>query len=585
MGCISLRRRAGRYYFFFTHRALKRADRFFQAAERSVFAQDLHDRPKVGRVRKSRRRDTEHFGYVRNVAGERRRVGFIRFHIGGETVCARDRFDLFEPNGAIVRVVVRRLEIAEYLFDGRAVETVGVFGFERLVEEVAYHLHRLFRANEVFSAFLAADAHTQREYFTHIFLIRKVRFLFVRAELVRPSFEEVVRFRFRELGHIRFGNVVEFENIEQRAALTHFADRVLELVDVFIGEFEQPFLEVGIEQGHHIRADRRGVVALFAVERERRLGVFALGKLSARFPVYLLNGTVMTVLGEFEPEHFEKFDMDRKGGQPFLAANDEGGTHKMVVYRVREVIGRDTVRFENDDVLIVLGDGDLPFHLVAEGMLDLDVALRFQADHVRFARFQIFVYLFFGQIAALGEFAVVAGQKFMLRLVFARFFQFLFRTETGIRKTAADKVFRVSVVDLRALALVVRTVVAAKVRALVERHAEIFKGSVNDFHRALDLTFVVGVLDTEIEHAAALVRDTFVCQRDVKIPDMHKAGGAGRKAGDLRALFQRAFGIALFVVFERFYVPVGDKRVRKFVQIHNSIYLLLYIFSTDKIEI
>ena len=149
------------------------------------------------------------------------------------------------------------------------------------------------------------------------------------------------------------------------------------------------------------------MIPLLAVEIERRFGVFTLGKLPTRFPVDLLNGTIMSVLGQAEAQNFEKFNMNRQGRKPFFPADHERRAHKMIVDRVREMISRNTVRFQNNHVLIVFSNGDFPFNFVAEGVFHVHVALGFQADHVRLARFEIFVNFFFRQITALRKFAVV----------------------------------------------------------------------------------------------------------------------------------------------------------------------------------
>lgn len=87
-------------------------------------------------------------------------------------------------------------------------------------------------------------------------------------------------------------------------------------------------------------------------------------------------------------------------------------------------------------------------------MFDFRVALRFKTNDVRFALPQIFVNLLFREISAMREFAVVTGKQFVFRLIFARFFQLLFRTEAGIGKSATNQVFGERMINFRALPLV-----------------------------------------------------------------------------------------------------------------------------------
>lgn len=86
----------------------------------------------------------------------------------------------------------------------------------------------------------------------------------------------------------------------------------------------------------------------------------------------------MAVFGQTEAEDFEKFDMDRQRRKPLFAPDYQRRTHKMIVDSVREMISGDSVRFQNNDVLIIFRNGDIPFHGVVKLVLDVDVARDFK---------------------------------------------------------------------------------------------------------------------------------------------------------------------------------------------------------------
>ena len=61
--------------------------------------------------------------------------------------------------------------------------------------------------------------------------------------------------------------------------------------------------------------------------------------------------------------------------------------------------------------------------------------------------------------------------------------------------------------------------------------------------RTGNLTLCVGVLNSQIEYAAALVRQTLTNRGGEQAAEMHKACGAGRETGDLCALGELTRGI------------------------------------------
>ncbi len=72
---------------------------------------------------------------------------------------------------------------------------------------------------------------------------------------------------------------------------------------------------------------------------------------------------------------------------------------------------------------------------------------------------------------------------------------------------------------------------AAHIGALVVGQAALGHGTVDDVHRTLHQTALVGVLDAEDKRAAVRAGDEPGIQRGAQIADVHVAGGRGGKAG------------------------------------------------------
>ena len=248
-----------------------------------------------------------------------------------------------------------------------------------------------------------------------------------------------------------------------------------------------------------------------------------------------------------------------------------GDAHQVVVDHMREVIGGDAVRLQQDEVLIVLGHIDLPADLVGQVQVVRRVALRAEAQHIRLARADAPLGLVERQVAVFGPFAVIAEINLFALLLGAHFGKLLLRAEAGVRLALQHELLGEGVVDVRALPLPIGAVcpaVAALERALVEDQPEGTQAGADHFRPVGDLALGVGVLDAQKEYAARLVRQPFVGQRAVQITEMDKAGRAGRDARDLRALRQLTLGIEALVIV-RVPLHVGKQQLCKPFKAHN----------------
>ena len=262
--------------------------------------------------------------------------------------------------------------------------------------------------------------------------------------------------------------------------------------------------------------------------------------------------------------------MYRQSSEPFLAAHNDGRAHQMIVHNVCKVIGRDAVRLEDNDVLIVLSDLHLALYEVLVTDLVLDAALGTEADDIRRALGELCLDVLHRTVAPYGVFTVVAEVFLVLLLLSVRLGKLLLGAEAGIRHAALDERLDEGLVDLSALALAVGTVdagLAVGGRALVERQTERLEGIDDHLHAAIDLTLAVGVLDAQIENALRLMRQTLVYERAVQIAEVHEARGARAHTGDLRAFGQVALRVARLDVLGRG-IDMRKQSVRQKLVIH-----------------
>lgn len=153
--------------------------------------------------------------------------------------------------------------------------------------------------------------------------------------------------------------------------------------------------------------------------------------------------------------------MLRDGGYPFLAPDNMGRPHEMVVTYMGEVIGGYAVGFEQHLVDYVLGHLYLASDNVVEYYLFILAALRTQAKHPRLALGEIFLYLLKAEVAALGPFAEVApDESVALCLLLADGGKLVRRAEAGVGEAFLHKALCDGLIYLGSVALGVGAVVA-----------------------------------------------------------------------------------------------------------------------------
>ena len=228
------------------------------------------------------------------------------------------------------------------------------------------------------------------------------------------------------------------------------------------------------------------------------------------------------------------------GRQILVAADNVGNTHRMVVNDVCKVISRHAIGFnQNLVVQFRVVDGDIAENLIMEGRGAFLRALL--ANNVRNAGSQFFCNLFLAQVAAV---AVIFGDHAGSGLNLAHLFQTVLVAEAVISMSQLYQLFSICLEHAHPFTLDIRTDRAADIGAFVPVEAGLAQGIVNDIDRTFDITFLVGVLDTQDKSAVMFFGDQVGVQCGTQVTDMHITGRAGCKPGSDG-----------FIVFHRWSLP------------------------------
>ena len=240
---------------------------------------------------------------------------------------------------------------------------------------------------------------------------------------------------------------------------------------------------------------------------------------------------------------------------PLLGADDVAYLHGTVVDDVSQVVGGVAVRLEQDEVVegIILED-DIAVYQILKAGLPLQGYLKAHHGHDALSLF--FSTLLGGQIAAV---AVIAGGLLALNLLGAHGLKALRGAVAVVGAPLLNELLGGVFIELQALRLVVRPIVAADIGAFVPVQLQPAQGIKDVLLRPLHLAGDVGVLDADDELAAVATGEEPVKQSRADIAHVGIAGGAGGKA-DSNGFFHCL----------TFYHPIGeDSRVggEKFIEV------------------
>ena len=265
-----------------------------------------------------------------------------------------------------------------------------------------------------------------------------------------------------------------------------------------------------------------------------------------------------------------------QGGEPFLAANDQVGTHEVIVHRVGEVVGGDAVGLEQDEVLIVDGHFQLAADEILEGDLLLAVAIGEQAQNPGIACGQVGLHLFHGELAVGQHLCLTGGGLGLpvhvldlgLLVGGLQSVQLLLCGEYGVSLALGNQLLGEDVVEVGAEALLVGAVVTdvghlavgAQNGTLVEVDAVALQGGDETLGGTGHLALGVGILDAEVEHAARLVSQTLANHDGEQTAEVDESRGGGGETGHLGTLGQIA-GREACLALLRSLGHVGEKQV------------------------
>ena len=483
---------------------------------------------------------------------------------------------LAEPCGLVVRFVVNVLVFFEHGANFLGAHALWVFaaGSEKLVIEERHIVLHFAPNGDILSRL--RNASTDGNYGLRIFRVGSQNHIEISVVFLCPVGEVAPNLLGGEHGNNVFGNVAELVKVEEGAGNTHLVGGKLEILVRLLGVRKPPFLKVGVEEGEQVLYYGGNGEALCKVEVQSKLRVLALGELALAAAVHLHKLCGVNILRHFPAKGREKLNVHRPCGKPFLAANHMGGTHKVVVHHMGEVIGGYAVGLEQNNVLIVFRHIYFALYKVVKVNIFFRVAFAAKTKHPAFIFCQSGLNILKGAVAPNGPFAVIAGVYAFGFLRLAHGGKLILGAEAGVGLALLNKLFGEHMVNVRSLALTVGTVVAefsVGKRALVKIKSEFFEHGDYGLNAAFHLALFVGVLYAEHKNAAALVGEAFIGDGTEQVAKVHKTGWAWRHTGDLCAFGKVSRRISLFHIF-RCGGHIRKKKIGKFFTVHNMFFLL-----------
>ena len=280
----------------------------------------------------------------------------------------------------------------------------------------------------------------------------------------------------------------------------------------------QQILEGGIAPALGELADDRLLVSVFI--QNRLLGFLILEH------GFDHNGRQMQIDRRLPAEGLVEQVVFRRGGEVFRAAHDVADGHQVIVHDVGEVVGRQTVSLDEHVVIQrVAIHLDVAVEHVVEGCLAR--GRHVLADDIRLARRNAALGLFQADIMQ-ALFVVFVG--FALRFGgLAVSLNFFLGAEAAVRAALFDQLPRVLGVEVAALGLDIRAVIAADIRTFVIGQACLTHGLVNQIDRAGHFALLIGIFDAQNELAAVLLGEQIGIQRGAQAAQMQIARWAGGK--------------------------------------------------------
>ena len=216
----------------------------------------------------------------------------------------------------------------------------------------------------------------------------------------------------------------------------------------------------------------------------------------------------------------------RRGRKVFISPHHMGDSHEMVVHHVSKIVGGVAVGLDQDHVIqFRVFHRNVSVNLIMEGGGSFRGIVL--TDHVGHARRKLRFHLFLRQMQAV----LVIHVDLLARNRTGEGGKALLIAEAVIGLSLFDQLFGIFQIDalLLTFALHIGAHAAVLVRSLVMDESRLLKGSVDDVHGSLHISFLVRILNAQDEIAAFMLGDQIRIQRGTQISHMHSARGTGCK--------------------------------------------------------
>ena len=228
----------------------------------------------------------------------------------------------------------------------------------------------------------------------------------------------------------------------------------------------------------------------------------------------------------FEAQCIINEALTRSVGQMLFSADYMSNVHQRIIDNYSIVIGRNTVGFNNNEITDIIGIKNYiaTNHVANENLL---VGRNAEANG-RFAAFSFKLSnLLFGQMTA---FAHITRHFAFFDQALAFFLQLLIGAVAIVSLAFSQQLVSIFFVDIKTFHLMIRSVRAANINALIPVHTQPLQSSLDIFLGFRGRTLTVGILDTQNQLAAGFAGQQIVEQRTARTTDMERAGRARRKS-------------------------------------------------------
>ena len=179
-------------------------------------------------------------------------------------------------------------------------------------------------------------------------------------------------------------------------------------------------------------------------------------------------------------------------------------SHKVIINYICEVVGRITVRFDQDQIIhLLIVNGDISVNNIMECSGSLYWHIK--ADNMRLTCIQTALNLFLGKM----ETSLVINRDLLTCNSTFHAFQFFLAAEAVICISLLNKLFGIFQIHAccLTLALYIRAKSAILVRSLIMEKSCFLKSTVDDIYSSLHITFLVCIFNTEDKISAFMFCD------------------------------------------------------------------------------